>query len=229
MPSRRLPLLLPDIGRYPLILGFGQQNPVPRRDVFILQVAVAGACLRWNGKDVPDRPELRAFAGRMQAGNLICPNLADFAPCVQPAIDEKGMAVAQCIARPKLDEVLTASLVSLPSGVPGCRPADRAGRPWVGRDSLIAGLGRRQVAILLGTGRSKPERLSSKKDEFLAYLYIEGVGRPLHRPVKIPIKYGFSAQANQLLTAVIGLQYVYNVAGVECLDYYPDGMKDWHR
>ncbi len=67
--------------------------------------------------------------------------------------------------------------------------------------------------------------LSSDMDKFLAYLFIEGKRRPLHKPVEVPIKYGFTAQANQLLTAVIGLQYVYNIAGVECLDYYPDGMK----
>lgn len=69
--------------------------------------------------------------------------------------------------------------------------------------------------------------LAPAKDNFLAYLFIEGKRRPLHKPVRVPIKYGFTAQANQLLTAVIGLQYVYNVAGVEGLDYYPDGMKKW--
>lgn len=69
--------------------------------------------------------------------------------------------------------------------------------------------------------------LSQGKDKFLAYLFIEGNRRPLHKPVEVPIRYGFTAQANQLLTAVIGLQYVYNVAGVECLDYYPDGMAKW--
>ena len=69
--------------------------------------------------------------------------------------------------------------------------------------------------------------LAPNKDKFLAYLFIEGKRRPLHKPVEIPIKYGFSAQANQMLTAAIGLQYVYNVAGVEGLDYYPDGMTKW--
>jgi hypothetical protein len=69
--------------------------------------------------------------------------------------------------------------------------------------------------------------LAPSMDKFLAYLFIEGKRKPLHKPVEVPIKYGFTAQANQLLTAVIGLQYVYNVAGVECLDYYPDGMKKY--
>ncbi len=62
---------------------------------------------------------------------------------------------------------------------------------------------------------------------FHAYLFIEGNRRPLHKPVEVPVKYGFTAQANQLLTAVIGLQYVYNIADIECLDYYPDGMSKW--
>lgn len=69
--------------------------------------------------------------------------------------------------------------------------------------------------------------LSSDMGKFLAYLFIEGKRRPLHKPVEVPIKYGFTAQANQLITAVIGLQFVYNVAGVECLDYYPSGMSKW--
>jgi len=69
--------------------------------------------------------------------------------------------------------------------------------------------------------------LAPSRNKFLAFLFIEGNRRPLHRPVEVPIRYGFSAQANQLLTAAVGLQYVYNVAGVECLDYYPDGMKAW--
>lgn len=69
--------------------------------------------------------------------------------------------------------------------------------------------------------------LASEKDKFLAYLFVEGNRRPLHKPVEVPVKYGFTAQANQLLTAVVGLQYVYNVAGVEFLDYYPEGMPKW--
>ncbi|MFN9476148.1 hypothetical protein [Acidovorax sp.] len=69
--------------------------------------------------------------------------------------------------------------------------------------------------------------LHQSKENFIGYLFIEGNRRPLHKPVMIPVKYGFTAQANQLLTAVIGLQYVYNVAGVEDLDYYPDGMAVW--
>lgn len=69
--------------------------------------------------------------------------------------------------------------------------------------------------------------LAPTKDKFLGYLFIEGKRRPLHKPVEIPIKYGFTAQANQVLTAAIGLMYVYNVAGIEQLDYYPDGMKSW--
>ena len=69
--------------------------------------------------------------------------------------------------------------------------------------------------------------LAPRKDKFLLWLFKEGLRRPLHKPVEAPIKYGFTAQANQLLTACIGLMYVYNVAGVECLDYYPDGMKSW--
>lgn len=69
--------------------------------------------------------------------------------------------------------------------------------------------------------------LAQSKEYFDVYLFIEGNRRPLHKPVQVPIKYGFTAQANQLLTAVMGLMYVYNVAGVECLDYYPDGMKKW--
>src|SRR4051812_13455076 len=43
--------------------------------------------------------------------------------------------------------------------------------------------------------------LAKTKDKFLAYLFIEGNRKPLHRPVQIPIKYGFSAQSNQLLNA----------------------------
>lgn len=66
--------------------------------------------------------------------------------------------------------------------------------------------------------------LASDMKHFLAYLFIEGNRRPLHRPVQIPIKQGFTAQTNQLFTAVNGLQYVYNIAGVENLDYYPTGM-----
>lgn len=69
--------------------------------------------------------------------------------------------------------------------------------------------------------------LAQDKACFIAYLFIEGNRKPLHKPVRVPIKYGFSAQANQLLTAVLGLMYVYNIAGVECLDYYPDGMRSW--
>lgn len=69
--------------------------------------------------------------------------------------------------------------------------------------------------------------LAPDKKEFLAWLFKEGNHRPLHKPVRVPVKYGFTAQANQLLTACIGLMYVYNVAGVENLDYYPDGMKTW--
>lgn len=66
--------------------------------------------------------------------------------------------------------------------------------------------------------------LSSDMDKFFAYLSIEEKRQPLHKPVEVPIKYGFTAQANQLITAVIGLQYVYNIAGVKCLDYYPSGL-----
>lgn len=69
--------------------------------------------------------------------------------------------------------------------------------------------------------------LAQSKDRFLAYLFIEGARRPLHKPVEIPIKYGFTAQANQLLTAVVGLRFVYNVAGVEGLEHYPMGMASW--
>jgi hypothetical protein len=69
-------------------------------------------------------------------------------------------------------------------------------------------------------------RLAADLSKFEAFLYLADKCRPLHRPVQIPIVYGFTAQANQLQTAVSGLQYVYNVAGVECLDYYPDGMRE---
>lgn len=69
--------------------------------------------------------------------------------------------------------------------------------------------------------------LAPTKDKFMAWLFKVGNRRPLHKPVHVPIKYGFTAQANQLLTACIGLTYVYNVAGVEDLDYFPDGMKTW--
>ena len=69
--------------------------------------------------------------------------------------------------------------------------------------------------------------LAPSKDKFLAWLFKEGNRRPLHKPVEVAIKYGFKAQSNQLLTACMGLMYVYNVAGVEELDYFPDGMKKW--
>lgn len=69
--------------------------------------------------------------------------------------------------------------------------------------------------------------LVPEMDKFIAWLFIDGKRKPLHKPVEIPIKYGFTAQANQILTACMGLMYVYQVAGVECLDYYPDGMKKW--
>lgn len=69
--------------------------------------------------------------------------------------------------------------------------------------------------------------LAPAMDKFIAWLFIDGKRKPLHKPVEIPIKYGFTAQANQILTACMGLMYVYNVAGVEGLDYYPDGMKKW--
>lgn len=67
-------------------------------------------------------------------------------------------------------------------------------------------------------------RLATDCSKFEAFLCLAGEFRPLHRPVAVPLMYGFTAQANQLHTAVSGLQYVYTIAGVECLDYYPDGM-----
>lgn len=69
-------------------------------------------------------------------------------------------------------------------------------------------------------------RLVADLSRFEAFLYREGAALPLHEPVPVPLKYGFTAQANQVQTAVSGLQYVYNVAGVECLVYYPDGMPE---
>lgn len=41
--------------------------------------------------------------------------------------------------------------------------------------------------------------LAPKKGKFLLWLFKEGNRRPLHQPVEAPIKYGFTAQANQLL------------------------------
>lgn len=69
-------------------------------------------------------------------------------------------------------------------------------------------------------------RLTDDLSKFEAFLCVRGKYRPLHKPVIVPLVYGFNAQANQLRTAVSGLQYVYNIAGVECLDYYPEGMAD---
>lgn len=68
-------------------------------------------------------------------------------------------------------------------------------------------------------------RLAIDMRYWLAYLSVRGQGSPLHEPVQVPVKYGFSAQANQLLTATIGLQYVYNVAGVQALEFFPEGLQ----
>lgn len=157
MPGRRLLLFLPDIGRYAAVLGFGQQNPVPSRNVLILQVAIAGARFRGNGENMPNRPELRTFAGWMQACDLFCPDLADFTPCVQPAMDQKRMAVTECIARSELNEILTTSLVGFSPMLPGCRLTDRTGRPGILYDSLVGGFGRWRVPILLCPGLGYPE------------------------------------------------------------------------
>lgn len=67
-------------------------------------------------------------------------------------------------------------------------------------------------------------RLASSQSAFEVFLCKAEKQWPLHVPVVVPLVYGFTAQANQLHTAVSGLLYVYNIAGVECLDYYPDGQ-----
>ena len=69
-------------------------------------------------------------------------------------------------------------------------------------------------------------RLVLERECFEVFLCIDGNRFPLHKPVIVPLVHGFTAQVNQLHTAVSGLQYVYAIAGVECLDYYPDGMRE---
>jgi hypothetical protein len=63
-------------------------------------------------------------------------------------------------------------------------------------------------------------------DHFRCYLYTDENGRPLHDPVVVPVLYGFTAQTNLMHQAVSGLEYVYRVAGVECLKYLPRGERD---
>lgn len=69
-------------------------------------------------------------------------------------------------------------------------------------------------------------RLAKTMDRFNCYLFIVGENRPLHDPVTIPVLYGFTAQMNQMWTAINGLEYVYRVAGVEHLRYYPRGLRE---
>lgn len=68
--------------------------------------------------------------------------------------------------------------------------------------------------------------LASTMDRFSCYLFMEGDYRPLHEPVTIPVMYGFTAQLNQMHKAVSGLEYVYLVAGIEHLKFYPHGKRE---
>jgi hypothetical protein len=68
--------------------------------------------------------------------------------------------------------------------------------------------------------------LAKSMDHFQCFLYTNENDSPLHEPVPIPVLYGFTAQTNQMHQAVSGLEYVYRVAGVKCLQYFPDGKRD---
>ena len=68
--------------------------------------------------------------------------------------------------------------------------------------------------------------LTDTMDRFRCYLYTDDSERPLHDPVEIPVLYGFTAQTNQMHQAVSGLEYVYRVAGVKGLKYFPHGKRD---
>lgn len=66
--------------------------------------------------------------------------------------------------------------------------------------------------------------MPSDMSGFRAFLCHEGIYRPFHEPVQIPIMYGFKAQTNQLLSVVSGLEYVHRISGVQCLPAYPKGL-----
>lgn len=68
--------------------------------------------------------------------------------------------------------------------------------------------------------------LSKSMDRFRCFLYTDESVGPLHEPVEIPVLYGFTAQTNQMHQAVSGLEYVYRVAGVECLQFFPHGKRE---
>jgi hypothetical protein len=70
-------------------------------------------------------------------------------------------------------------------------------------------------------------RLKEAMDGFSCYLFLDTDHRPLHDPVSIAIMYGFTAQVNQMHIALSGLEYVYRVAGVEHLPYYPTGRREF--
>jgi hypothetical protein len=68
--------------------------------------------------------------------------------------------------------------------------------------------------------------LTDTMDRFRCYLYTDDVERPLHEPVEIPVLYGFTAQTNQMHRVVSGLEYVYRVAGVKGLQFFPHGKRE---
>src|SRR3954453_12311652 len=107
MPQGRVGLLVPDMGDELVELRLGQQDPKTVRDIFLFEVAVAPARLGCDRHDMAECPELGTLAGRMQPRHHVRLNLADFTARVEPPEHHEGVAVAERVARAKLDERLT--------------------------------------------------------------------------------------------------------------------------
>ena len=96
------------------------------------------------------RPHFGAFPCRMQTGDLIGRDLPDLAMGVQPAMDEKGVTIAQRIARAEFDEVDVGPLGRLP---PRSALRGPSGRGSFLRDRFLIGAGEGYARIVRALGR----------------------------------------------------------------------------